>query len=55
MQLLRAGFFEYEFDESLKDELLLSRRSIFREARNLGNPSTVEERKESLEKLVAAY
>ena len=47
--------FEYEFDNFLWEELLKCRRWTFKEARNIENPSTEEEKRESLKKLVAAY
>jgi hypothetical protein len=46
---------EYEFAEELKDELLLSRRWVFKQARKIDGPGTVEEKRESLERLIAAY
>jgi hypothetical protein len=47
--------FEYEFEESLKDELLISRRWVFKRARNIQEPRTAEKKRESLEGFIAAY
>jgi hypothetical protein len=46
---------EYEFAEELKDEFLLSRRWVFTQARKIDGPGTVEEKREDLEQLIAAY
>jgi hypothetical protein len=51
----KGWLFEYEFEESLKDEPLLSRRWVFKEARKIEEPGTVVEKKEGLVKLIAAY
>ena len=46
---------EYEFAEELKDEFLLSRRWVFKQAKNIDDPGTVKEKREEVERLVAAY
>jgi hypothetical protein len=46
---------EYEFAQELKDEFLLSRRWVFRQARKIDGPSSVEEKREAVERLVAGY
>lgn len=46
---------EYEFAEELKDEFLLSRRWVFRQAKKIDEPGSVEEKKEAVARLVAAY
>ena len=51
----KGWLFEYEFEESLKNEPLLSRRWVFKEARKIEEPGTVVEKKEGLVKLIAAY
>jgi hypothetical protein len=46
---------EYEFAEELKDEFLLSRRWVFRQAKKIDEPGTVKEKRVAVERLVAAY
>lgn len=46
---------EYEFAEELKEEFLLSRRWVFKQAKNIDEPGTVKEKREAMERLVAAH
>jgi hypothetical protein len=56
MNVVFSGWLlEYEFAEELKDELLLSRRWVFKQARKIDGPSTMEEKRKGLERLIAAY
>lgn len=46
---------EYEFEELLKDQQLISRRWVFKQARKTEDPGTVEEKRETLRRFVDAY
>lgn len=46
---LTGWMFEYEFVEGFMDEPVISRRYEFKEARDIANPGTLDEKKQWLQ------
>ena len=51
---LTGWMFEYEFVEGLKEEPVISSRWTFKEARNIANPGTLDEKKQWLQSKLTA-
>jgi hypothetical protein len=51
---LAGWMLEYEFEPLLAEEPVVSRRWVFRRARNIDNPNTAAEKRQLLKRLIAA-